>query len=95
MSPVCEIEDEDEYGWSIIARRYGTAVITLKYNDLSGNPQEHSFRYYVNSDRYTLEPQWGASEGNMLRNSEMELGFVLLHDWRNDDDEQFDHRSAE
>ena len=89
MSPVCEIEDEDEYGWSIIARRYGTAVITLKYNDLSGNPQEHSFRYYVNSDRYTLEPQWGASEGNMLRNSEMELGFVLLHDWRNDDDEQY------
>lgn len=89
MSPVCEIEDEDEYGWSIIARRYGTAVITLEYEDLSGNPQKHSFRYYVNSDRYTLEPQWGASEGNMLRNSEMELGFVLLHDWRNDDDEQY------
>ena len=88
-SPVCEIEDEDEYGWSIIARRYGTAVITLEYNDLSGETQTHTFRYYVNSDRYTLEPQWGVSEGNMLRNSEMELGFVLLHDWKNDDDERY------
>lgn len=88
-SLVCEIEDQNENGWSIIARRYGTAVITLEYNDLSGNPQEHSFRYYVNSDRYTLEPQWGVSEGNMLRNSEMELEFVLLHDWKNDDDERY------
>ena len=88
-SPVCEIEDQNESGWSIIARRYGTAVITLEYNDLSGKTQEHSFRYYVNSDRYTLEPQWGASEGNMLRNSEMKLGFVLLHDWKNDDDERY------
>lgn len=88
-SLVCEIEDQNENGWSIIAKRYGTAVITLEYNDLSGKTQEHSFRCYVNSDRYTLEPQWGASEGNMLRNSEMELEFVLLHDWKNDDDERY------
>ena len=86
---VCEIENQDENGWNIIARRYGTAVVTLEYENLSGEPQEYSFRYYVKSDRYTLEPQWGASEGNMLRNSEMELGFVLYHDWRNDDDEQY------
>ena len=45
------------------AKRFGTAVaVTLTYDNLSGEEQQHSFNLYVNSDRFILEPQWPTDE---------------------------------
>ena len=87
-SPVCEINYQDEGGWNIKARRFGTAVVTLAYENLSGEEQKHSFRLYVDGHRFTLEPQWPASGENMLKNSEMTVSFVLYHEWKNSDEDQ-------
>ena len=87
-TPSCEINRKDEDGWNICATRFGTTVVTLTYEDISGKERQHSFKLYVNSDKFTLEPQWPASGGNMLRNSEMKIAFVLNHEWRRSDEEQ-------
>lgn len=87
-TPVCEINDPDENGWNIHAKRFGTAVVTLTYNDFSGEKREHSFNLYVNSDRFVLEPQWPAAGSCMLKNSETMLSFILNHDWRRSDEDQ-------
>ena len=87
-TPVCEVEYQDENGWNIQAKRFGTAVVTLTYDDLSGEEQQHSFNLYVNSDRFILEPQWPTDGSCMLKNSEMKLSFVLTHDWRHSDEDQ-------
>ena len=87
-TPVCEIELADEDGWNIRAKRFGTAIVTLTYKDISGEEQQHSFRIYVDGHKFTLEPQWPASGNNMLKNSEMTISFVLHHDWKNSDEDQ-------
>ena len=56
-TPVCEINASDENGWNIHANRFGTAVVTLTYNDISSETREYSFNLYVRSDRFVLEPQ--------------------------------------
>ena len=71
-TPVCRIEEsEDEDGWEIYAERPGTAVVTLTYKDSNKEEKTYTYRLYVSTDKYTLEPQWGASEGRMLKNSTM------------------------
>lgn len=87
-TPVCEVNYQDENGWNIQAKRFGTAVVTLTYNNISGEKQQHSFKLYVNSDKFTLEPQWTASGSCMLRNSEMKIPFVLYHEWKCSDEDQ-------
>lgn len=87
-TPVCEIELANEDGWNIRAKRFGTAIVTLIYKDISGEEQQHSFRIYVDGHKFTLEPQWPASGNNMLKNSEMTISFVLHHDWKNSDEDQ-------
>lgn len=87
-TPVCEIELADEDGWNIRAKRFGTAIVTLTYKDISGEEQQHSFRIYVDGHKFILEPQWPASGNNMLKNSEMTISFVLHHDWKNSDEDQ-------
>lgn len=87
-TPVCEIELADEDGWNIRAKRFGTAIVTLTYKDISGEEQQHSFRIYVDGHKFTLEPQWPASGNNMLKNSEVTISFVLHHDWKNSDEDQ-------
>lgn len=87
-TPVCEVNYQDENGWNIQAKRFGTAVVTLTYNNISGEKQQHSFKLYVNSDKFTLEPQWTASGNCMLRNSEMKIPFVLYHEWKCSDEDQ-------
>lgn len=87
-TPVCEIELADEDGWNIRAKRFGTAIVTLTYKDISGEERQHSFRIYVDGHKFTLEPQWPASGNNMLKNSEMTISFVLHHDWKNSDEDQ-------
>ena len=87
-TPVCEINASDENGWNIHAKRFGTAVVTLTYNDISGAEQKHSFNLYVNSDKFVLEPQWPADGSRMLKNSETKISFVLYHDWRHSDEDQ-------
>lgn len=87
-TPVCEIELANEDGWNIRAKRFGTAIVTLIYKDISGEEQQHSFRIYVDGHKFTLEPQWPASGNNMLKNSEMTISFVMHHDWKNSDEDQ-------
>lgn len=87
-TPVCEIELANEDGWNIRAKRFGTAIVTLIYKDISGEEQQHSFRIYVDGHKFTLEPQWPASGNNMLKNSEMTISFVLHHDWKCSDEDQ-------
>lgn len=87
-TPVCEINASDENGWNIHANRFGTAVVTLTYNDISSETREYSFNLYVKSDRFVLEPQWPAAGNCMLKNSETKLSFILNHDWRRSDEDQ-------
>ena len=87
-TPVCEINASDENGWNIHANRFGTAVVTLTYNDISSETREYSFNLYVRSDRFVLEPQWPAAGNCMLKNSETKLSFILNHDWRRSDEDQ-------
>lgn len=87
VTPVCEINTQNENGWNIQAKRLGTAVVTLIYNDISGEEQQHSFKLYVNSDRFILEPQWPAEGSCMLKNSETTVEFVLYHEWKHSEEE--------
>ena len=88
-TPVCRIEEsEDEDGWEIYAERPGTAVVTLTYKDSNKEEKTYTYRLYVSTDKYTLEPQWGASEGRMLKNSTMEVEVILRHQWMDDEGEQ-------
>lgn len=87
-TPVCEVNGEDENGWNIHANRFGTAVVTLTYEKISGEEAQHSFELYVNSDRFILETQWPTDGSRMLKNSETKLSFILYHDWRRSDEDQ-------
>ena len=76
---VCRIVNENNNGWDISAERTGTAIVTITYKDRNGQEQIYSYALHVSTEKYTLEPQWGPSEGNMLTNSTMEINFVLRH----------------
>ena len=87
-TPVCEIELADEDGWNIRAKRFGTAIVTLTYKDISGEEQQHSFRIYVDGHKFTLELQWPASGNNMLKNSEMTISVHPASRLKNSDEDQ-------
>ncbi len=94
-TPVCRIVNENNNGWDISAERTGTAMVTITYKDRNGQEQTYSYALYVSTEKYTLEPQWGPSEWNMLTNSTMEIEFVLQHQWIDEDGESDEEAVAD
>lgn len=72
-------ENEDE-SWTLEAKNYGYADVTLLYTDYQGIKQEHTFVLNVANDLYRLYEEYPLGTDQMLPDSEMTIGTSLSYE---------------
>lgn len=86
-TPVCVVKPMDE-GWSVVAERTGTAILTINYTDIEGEEQSFNGQIYVDKDLYYLDIKYPDNDSRMVVNGTKDIDIKLYHQWAHSEDDQ-------